>query len=451
MTCPLVPVPLSHLSHFLKGGFVLQADYSYHYLPNGIRLIFIPTDKFKTISMGFFLHQELSRELAASNALLPSVLEQGSRIYPDYLTLQRKLENLYGANIGADIMKSGERHILAFSTETAHDQFLGENGRLLFDGMSVLGSVIADPLIVDGAFREDYVKQEKNQLIKDIRAMLNDKISYALERCLALMCEKESYGVYRLGRIEDYDRIEPSGLYSYYCDLLSRNPIDLYVIGDLNYEHVLETAGKVFDFNRNCEQKILPAVTINHPVDKVRFYEEEMSINQSKLVLGFRTYTGFHDDLYCSLLVYSGILGGFPHSKLFMNVREEAGLAYYINSRLEKHKGLMIVAAGINYEERDKAREIIDHQIDDMASGNVSDKELVNTKRGLINNLLAKQDSPSQLISSHLDGSIGGRNYSIEELTAGIEAVGREEIKAVAERIKLDTVYLLRPREGGSK
>jgi len=429
----------------------LQTDYSYQYLSNGIRLIFIPTDKFKTISMVLFLHQELSRDLAASNALLPSVLEQGSRLYPDYLTLQRKLENLYGATIGADIMKSGERHILTFAAETAHDQFLGENGRLLFDGMSVLGSVIGDPLVVDGAFREDYVKQEKNQLIKDIKSMLNDKISYALERCLALMCEKESYGVYRLGRIEDYDYIEPTGLYSYYCDLLARNPIDLYVIGDLNHEHVMKTAEKVFCFNRNGEQKKMPAVSIMRPVNEVRFYEEEMSINQSKLVLGFRTYTGFHDDLYCSLLVYSGILGGFPHSKLFMKVREEAGLAYYINSRLEKHKGLMFIAAGINYDERDKAREIIDRQIDDMAKGNISDKELDNTKSGLINNMLSKQDSPSQLISFHLDGIIGGRNYSVEELTAGIEAVGREDIKAVAERIKLDTVYLLRPREGGSK
>ncbi len=429
----------------------MQADYSSHYLPNGIRLIFMPTEKFKTISMGLFLYQELAPELAASNALIPAVLEQGSRRYPDYLTLQRELENLYGAGIGADIMKSGERHILSFSIETAHDQFLGENGRLLFDGMSILGSVVGDPLVVDGAFRADYVKQEKNQLIKDIRAMLNDKISYALERCLALMCAEEKFGVYRLGRIDDYDHIDSSGLYQYYCDLFARNPIDFYVIGDLNYEQVFEAAEKVFDFPRYGEQKMLPPVSIMRPVDKVRFYEEEMSVNQSKLVLGFRTYTDFKDDLYCSLLVYSGILGGFPHSKLFMNVREEAGLAYYINSRLEKHKGLMVIAAGINYDERDKAREIIELQLEDMVSGNISDNELDNTKRGLINQLRSKQDSPSQLISFHLDSSIGGRTYSIEELTAGIEAVGREDIKTVAERVKLDTVYFLRPREGGNK
>ncbi len=429
----------------------MQADYSYHYLSNGIRLIFIPTDKFKTISMGLFLHQELKPDLAALNALVPAVLEQGSRLYPDYLTLQRELENLYGADIATDIIKSGERHILAFTLETAHDKFLGENGKLLKQGMSILGSVVGDPLVVDGAFREDYVKQEKNQLIKDIKAMLNDKVSYALERCLALMCSEERFGVYKLGKMEDYDQIEAEGLYRYYRDLFSRNPIDLYVIGDLDEKQVLETAENVFRFSRNGEYHLLPETDIMLPVDEVKYHEEEMTVNQSKLVLGFRTYTGFQDTLHCPLMVYNGVLGGFPHSKLFMNVREEAGLAYYINSRLEQHKGLMIISAGINYTDWQEARKIIDRQVEDMATGKISDTELDNTRQGLINQLCSRQDSPSQMISFHLEGSVGGRIYTVKELAAGIEAVGREEIMAVAERIKLDTVYLLRPREGGSQ
>ena len=425
-------------------------DTKYHYLKNGIRLIFMPTEKFKTISMGLFVHQALTPERAAYNALLPSVLEQGSSDYPDYLSLQQKLESLYGADVATDIVKSGERHILAFTMETAHDRYLGENGRLLAEGMSVLGSVIGNPLVENNAFREDYVRQEKNQLIKDIRAMLNDKVSYALERCLALMCADENFGVFKLGRIEDYEQIDPAGLYDYYQILFNRNPIDLYVIGDLDEKLVRETADSKFGFPRNGETLELSGTEIMRPVEKINFHEEEMAVNQSKLVMGYRTYTSYQDDLYCALLVYSGILGGFPHSKLFMNVREEAGLAYYIHSRLEKHKGLMVISAGINYEECDKAREIIEQQLADMGEGNISDVELDNTKQGLVNQLRSRQDSPSQLISFHLDSSVGGKTYTIEELAAGIESVGLEDLKAVADRVKLDTVYLLRPREGGS-
>ncbi|MGM0688221.1 MAG: EF-P 5-aminopentanol modification-associated protein YfmF [Bacillota bacterium] len=429
----------------------MQADYSYNYLPNGIRLIFMPTVKFKTISMGVFLHQELKPDMAALNALLPSVLEQGSRLYPDYLTLQRELEKLYGADIATDIIKSGERHILAFTLETAHDKYLGEDGKLLQKGMSLLGSVLGDPLVIDDAFRQDYVKQEKSQLIKDIKAMLNDKVSYAMERCLALMCADENFGIYKLGKIEDYGKIDAAGLYRHYSDLLTHSPIDLYVIGDLDQKQVLEAAAEIFSFSRNREYYPLPETEIMRPVGEVKYVEEDMTVNQAKMVLGFRTYTGYRDVLYCPLMVYSGVLGGFPHSKLFMNVREEAGLAYYINSRLEKHKGLMVISAGINYADLQKAREIIDRQLEDMASGAITDAELDNTKQALTNQLLSRQDSPSQMISFHLEGSVAGKAYGVQELTDGIEAVDRKDIMAVAERIKLDTVYLLRPREGGSK
>ncbi len=426
----------------------MPEDYSCHLLPNGIRLIFMPTKKFKTISLGLFIHQELKPEVAALSALLPSVLEQGCRLYPDYLTLQRELENLYGAEFSTDIIKSGERHILAFILETAHDQFLGANGKLLQQGMAILGAVVGDPLLADQSFREDYVAQEKNQLVKDIKALLNDKASFAFERCLSLMCAEERFGTYRLGRVEDYAEINAARLYSYYSDLISQNPIDLYVIGNLEEEQIIEVAVKALNFSRNGSRNTLPETEIIRPVSKIKSLEDQMTVNQSKLVLGFRTATGYQDPLYCPLLVYSGVLGGFPHSKLFMKVREEAGLAYYIHTRLERHKGLMILSAGINYADLPKARDIIDLQLEDMAVGKISDTELNNTKFGLINQLRSQQDSPSQLISFHLDGSVGGKVYTIDELKRGIEAVGREEIIAVAERIKLDTVYLLRPREG---
>ena len=427
----------------------MQSDYSTYNLANGIRLIFMPTTKFKTISMGLFLHQELKPDLAALNALVPAVLQQGSRLYPDYLTLQRELEKLYGADLSTDIMKSGERHILAFTLETPHDKYLGESGGLLNKGMAILGSVAADPLVVDGAFREDYVRQEKSQLKKDIRAMLNDKVSYAMERCISLMCADENFGVYKLGKLDDYDQIKAEALYGYYRDLFARSPIDLYVVGDLEANTVLDAAGAVFGFSRNGISNSLPETEIMRPVEETRYIEEEMNVNQSKLVLGFRTYTGYRDPLHCALLVYSGVLGGFPHSKLFMQVREEAGLAYYINSRLEQHKGLMVISAGINYTDHRKARDIIDRQIKDMGAGEISDTELGNTKQGLINQLRSRQDSPGHMISFHLDGSVGGKVYTVEELIAGIEAVRRDEIMEVAERIKLDTEYLLKPREGG--
>ncbi len=428
----------------------MSVDFSYKYLENGLRLFFMPTGKFKTITISLFVHQNLNQDFAALNALLPAVLEQGSSRYPDYLTLQRELENLYGADLGTDIMKSGERHIQVFSLETAHDQYLSSNGKLLNQGLALLGSVFGEPLVVDGTFRSDFVAQEKNQLVKDIRALLNDKTAYANERCLSLMCADESFGIYKLGRIEDYASIDAERLYLYYRKLIRENPMDLYVVGDLDQEEVLKAVSESFVLDRSGVGAGMLETLINQPVMSERFIEEQMSVNQAKLVIGFRTYTGYRDELYCPLLVYSGVLGGFPHSKLFMKVREEANLAYYINSRLERHKGLMLISAGINYADYAKVREIIEKQLEEMINGKISDVELDNTKRGLINQLRSKQDSPGQLISFCLDGSVGGKTFTVEDLCAEIDAVGRDEVMKVGGKVKLDTVYLLRPREGGT-
>lgn len=426
----------------------MATEYLQHILPNGINLYILPTKKFKTISTGLFIHQELSSELAALNALLPSVLEKGCRLYPDYLTLQRRLENLFGAELSTDIIKSGERHTLAFTMETADDRYLSGNGNLLTEGLTLLSAVITDPLLDDGIFREAIVKQEKNQLVKDIKALLNDKATYASERCLAEMCSDERFGIFRLGRIEDYESISPADLYRYFEKLLYHNPVDLYVVGDVDERQVIDTVANLFSFKRSKEQFKLPEPEIRTVKTGARFLEEKMAVNQAKLVLGYRTATGFKDQLHCPLLVYSGILGGFPHSKLFMQVREEAGLAYYIHTRLERHKGLMLIAAGINFEDYERVMAIINQQLGDMAEGKIGDSELENTKRGLINQLLSRQDNPGQLISFHLDGLIGGYNYSFKELIDGIEAVGLNDIMTVAERNMLDTAYLLRPVEG---
>jgi len=92
---------------------------------------------------------------------------------------------------------------------------------------------------------------------------------------------------------------------------------------------------------------------------EVRNIIERVSVNQGKLCLGFRTNTPPGSKDYYKLLVYNSILGGGLHSKLFQNVREKAGLAYYAFSRLEKFKGLMVVSCGIEIKNKDKALEII--------------------------------------------------------------------------------------------
>jgi len=120
----------------------------------------------------------------------------------------------------------------------------------------------------------------------------------------------------------------------------------VFISGDVDDEgikYIIDGLAKI----KRGNVKSLAKTKVEVNTGEVRNIIERVSVNQGKLCLGFRTNTPPGSKDYYKLLVYNSILGGGLHSKLFQNVREKAGLAYYAFSRLEKFKGLMVVSCGI--------------------------------------------------------------------------------------------------------
>jgi predicted Zn-dependent peptidase len=142
-------------------------------------------------------------------------------------------------------------------------------------------------------------------------------------------------------------------------------------------------------------------------------------------------------------MVYNGILGGGPHSKLFQNVREKASLAYYAFSKLEKNKGLMLIGCGIEFANFDRTVKIIKEQLEDIKAGKISDYEFDSTVKSLVNSFKESSDSPSMIISLYLDGIINGVRESTDDMIKKIQDVTKEDVKKVAQKINLDTIFFL--------
>ncbi|NMB35256.1 MAG: insulinase family protein [Firmicutes bacterium] len=422
-------------------------------LPVNTGIHLLPTSKFKTTLVSVSLQQVLNRESAAQTALLPAVLKRGTKQYPTLRDLEIRLEELYGATLTADVVKRGERQILTFSLEVINDKFApGEN--LLQQGLSILKEVIGTPLLENGGFHKDYVRQEKEQLAREIQGLVNDKVNYALERCVQEMCSGERFGVYKYGSVEELQPITSGGLYDYYREILRGNPLDIFVVGEVDIEETFSLIRETFDFGRSSEPVKLPPVRVECVPERVSYEEEKLPVNQGKLTLGYRTNLSYSDGKYLDLLFYNGVLGGFPHSKLFQNVREKASLAYYVFSRLEKHKGIQLIGSGIEVKDYRQALDIILQQVDAVKKGQISREEMENTRRGIINRLKIIGDSPYSLVGYYLDGLIGGRpEERTEELIQKVERITKDDVVAVAENIHLDTVYFLRStdeEEGGA-
>ncbi|MEW6026434.1 MAG: pitrilysin family protein [Planctomycetota bacterium] len=412
----------------------------------GLRLHLFQTDAFKTTTVKAFIHLPLD-ENATANALLVRVLGRGCRKYPTMRKISSFMDSLYGAIFGADISKIGERHIIELYFEFISRRFLPKNADNTRYALDFLRQIIFKPLLPKGSFNPGYFSQEQTKLKDLIKSVYDDKISYADERCTQEMCKDEPYRIYEYGEIGRVDKLSSEEVLNHYRNVVLKSPIDIFICGPAGINRVKRVVADIFRPQARQPKlslaPVIPETIVNKEITKERFVREKEQIDQAKLVLGYRTYTSWKDKDIFGLMMASGILGGFPHSKLFRYVREKAGLAYYASSLLEKTKGLMFIRAGINHDKFNDALKIIKEQVAAIQSGDITDSEIKDTLSGILNRLKAIEDNGSAFIDYNLELSINNRIDSLQELKGQFLAVKKDDIVRAAQKLKLDTAYLL--------
>ncbi len=413
---------------------------------NKYNIHYLATDKFKTnLIQIYFMLPLTSWSEAAMNALIPAVLKRGSKRFPESRTIKTELENLYGAGISFSVLKRGENQLLRFSLEYVNENYLHENINLSRKSFELLSDLIFNPLLEEKKFVEKYYLQEKKNQIENINSLINDKYSYAAEKCFQNMCRGENYGIYKLGNVKSLKKNTSEELYNHYKKIKSSAKSSIFMVGDFKDSFIKSVFNEIKlpstdDIIDNFTNKTVPD-------REVQYITEEMAINQAKLTAGFRTGITRNMEEYYALLVFNSLLGGFSQSKLFQEVREKRSLAYYINSFIESTKGLMMVSSGINNENYSEVLKLIKGQIAVVAAGDFNDREFKWAKKSIINRLKQDLDSSKSLAAHYLLSLINDKRESIVSAIDNIKKVDRTDIMKIAEKIKLDTVYFLRSEE----
>ncbi len=410
-------------------------------LAKGMRLLIGPTTKFKRTRVTVFVHDRLDPAKTSLGGLLPFVQKRGTVNHPTGLALERAAGALYDAELSGAVHKVGDRQLLSYSLDILNDRLAGEP--IFEKGFQLLSEVVYKPAEEADGFVSEYVEQEKRFQIGRLRSLVNNKAAYARHRCIAEMFPGEPFAEHELGTEEGINAADPVLLKQRHRDLLASRPIDIYVVGDVEVETVRKLVEQSFGLDRNEPVSLAPSNVDRGSGDPQAVTEEE-KMNQGWLVLGLKSdIDRCHPNVY-GLLVLNGILGGFVHSKLFVNVREKASLAYAASSSLNSNKGVILALAGIDVNKYDEALDIMKRQIDDTIKGEYTDEELEATRRALITQYRLVLDSPGDRILHHARGTAEGCAGTIEEAISAIERVGRKEIADAGERLRLDTVYFLK-------
>lgn len=407
----------------------------------GYQLNIVQTQKYKTNSIILKMKAPLSKDTVTLRALLPHVLQSNTKKYPTSTSLRSYLEELYGASLYVHVSKKGEYHIMTLTLEIANEKFLSHSEHLLSSGMELLTEVLLHPNVEQHSFDAKTVEQEKRSLKQRIQSLNDDKMKYSSIRLVEEMCKNEPYGLEVNGMAEDVEQITASSLYEYYVHAIETDEIDVYVVGDVDAQQVESICDQFISLtDRKPQQQPYRSVPDHIEVKEVK---EVQDVQQGKLNIGYRTGIIYGDPDYFPLQVFNGIFGGFSHSKLFLQVREKNSLAYYVASRIESHKGLMMVMSGIQSENYEKTLSIIHAQMDSMKKGDFTDEIIEQTKAVINNQLLETIDNAVGLVEVLYHNVVSPQKVTIDEWLQAVPKVTREEIIAVANKVQLDTIYFL--------
>lgn len=417
-------------------------------LAHSVNLRVLKTDKFKTNLISMYIHLPLERETVTKAALLPRVLKRGTEKYPTLTEVSKRSEELYGATLGATVVKKGDTELLRFSVQFVSDNFI--SGNITEEIVDLLKQFVLNPKTENGGFDKAYVEQEKENAKSFILGLINDKKEYAQVKCNEIMFEGDPYGIFEYGYVEDLENINERNLYEFYLDLIKNSAIDIFVSGSFDTDEMVKIVKNAFGTCLNdreavvCKTKIA-AIEENIEIKKV---VEPMPVTQSKLCMGFNCGVEPTSEDYYSLMLFTCIYGGSPFSKLFNNVREKLSLAYYVFSATDRQKGCMKISSGIEADKFDAAYNEIKAQLEKMKNGDFTDDEIISAKKYLATAMNSVKDSLAATENFYMSQIVLGCSETVDETLARINAVTRERVIDIANRVQEDTVYFLKGAMG---
>ncbi|VDG33264.1 hypothetical protein MUDAN_DOGOELCO_02466 [Lactiplantibacillus mudanjiangensis] len=411
-------------------------------LAKGVQLTTVTSHQFKTNQIIVNFRAPLRRDEITKRALITNLLETSSADYPDQRALAHALANMYGAAFGAGVSRKGPTHSLQLAITVPNERYLDTDDALTASAIQFLQNIIYRPLVKDSQFDQATFDRQVINLKASIESVTDDKQYYAAQKLNeALFDGMPAQQIPSYGVTTDLASINARDLYAYYQRVLARDQIDIIVVGDVDVDDVTARWQAVGFTDRPTDQ--LAPFFKHQNLGRYVEIQERQDLSQAKLNLGYDLPVFYRGEHYYAALVFNELFGGSPLSKLFMNVREKASLAYYASSSLDTFRGVMKVQAGIDGHKHDQVLAIIDEQLTAIKHGDFTDDLMAQIKLGLINDFESSLDSQRTFAIQALIDDLTKRTITDDDWLQQIQAVTREQVQAVAQLVTLNNGFFL--------
>jgi zinc protease len=299
------------------------------------------------------------------------------------------------------------------------------------DFQDVLGIFV--DLLRHPAFREDKLSLAKKEMYSgisrrndetgDIASMQTDILGYGKQSAYARVPE---YATVRAVTRED--------LLQWHRQHVAPNNIILGVVGDFDSKAMEAALGKAFGDWTSGEKVMDPKVEIA-PAKPGIYLVDKSDVNQSEIRMIGPGIQRRNPD-YFALQVMNEIFGGGFSSRLFINLRTKAGLAYSVGGGVGSdwdHPGLTVLEIGTKTETTVDAIKGLWGQLELMKKDAPSEAEMKRAKDAILNSFIFNFDTPSKVLHEQETYEFYGYPQDfLQQYRAGVEKVTSADVVRVA-------------------
>ena len=411
-------------------------------IADGVYFSSITDKRYKKNLISVAFSTQLSEDTATENVIVPVLLTKCNSKLPTYKAFNNKMSRLYASGIGGTAGRQYDLQTISFGAYYLDDIYALSGEKMTGIMTDILIDCLTSPVTENGVFSEKFVELEKKTVIDNIETAINDKRSYAIERAMKTICKGEPASVCSYGTVEKAKLITSDSAYKAYRRMLETMPCEIICTGCSDFDGVAEKFAAAFEKigRHDIENTTIALSPVKTQTEEVT---ERLTVNQSKLVLGFKS----HSDNDAALVLLQKIFGGTTSSKLFRIVREKMSLCYYCSAARNDLKGIMLVNSGVENENIEKTKEAVIDQLEEIKNGNFTNEDINFAEMAIKNDFKSVADSAGNVSNWYFDCIRKNDIVTPEEKLGRYLGVSKERIIAAAKSMVLDSVYVLTGNE----
>jgi len=389
-------------------------------LKNGMRIITVPMADNKTVTV---------LVLVEAGSKYEDKVENGISHFLEHMCFKGTTKRPKVGDISLELDKLGAQSN-AFTSHEFTGYYAKAYSKNIFKLIDVISDMYCNPI-----FNKKEIEKEKGVIIEEMNLKEDLPMVKVQESFMEVLYGKTPAGKTILGDKDFIKKAKQQDFIDYRNKHYVALATTIVVAGNIDEKKVVKEIEKKFECvseSRKYKKEKVKEIQ-SKPQTKIVYKKSD----QSHLILGVRAFNFFKKDAMV-VSILAGVLGAGMSSRLFIKLREEMGVCYYVRAgnSTTTDTGCLKVSAGVDNKRIEEVIIVLLEEFNKLKNELVSVGELKKVKEKMISSLILELESSDSFAEYYGILDILGRPLlKPQEKIKKIKAITSQDIKRVANKI----------------